>query len=381
MNRYFGQSGNKIPNNNLLAGYQNFSNKNVPFNNNVMLMNNPAFIGSIRDPSFHQRIQNEKQERIRRTKSINDLKMPVDKVTNYIICPIKIEKLTESDAIRLYNDKGTQYGDNAAAKNLLNSWYDSRTNAPYKTFLKASGAVKEDVYQRKYGKQDDLIVQKVSLIDRDQVLLEAKFNELEREIKKHNGELELIYSASEKTKHLEKFEYTNKSKYRVKYDPSNFDDLKKIYKKEQKKIEKVGKRIDDIIESLLDRDDLSKEDLEELQSLTKSKKEEDPLEILEQELMDKLRSELNDEEYNAVLADINGEKTTSPKKSRRIKVTTVKIDESKSEEIEGNENKVKTSKNIKRRITVKKLETNSDDDKYKVDDELIEKYKKQKNKD
>jgi TPP-dependent pyruvate/acetoin dehydrogenase alpha subunit len=53
-------------------------------------------------------------------------------------------------------------------------------------------------------------------------------------------------------------------RYRLEYNPKNSEELKDFYKKEQKKINKEKKMIDDIINNLIENDELSKEEIEKI---------------------------------------------------------------------------------------------------------------------
>ena len=65
------QFNNKYNNNKLLGQYQQFASTNVPFMQNKMLMENPMYMGSIRDPNFYNRINVAKMESMKNIKSID----------------------------------------------------------------------------------------------------------------------------------------------------------------------------------------------------------------------------------------------------------------------------------------------------------------------
>ena len=75
----------------------------------------------------------------------------------------------------------------------------------------------------------------------------------------------IIYSKNEKLKHKKKFQYNNVYKYRLKHNVKDFNELKDFYKKEQKKIEREDKRIDNMISHLMDADILNDEQKQLLQ--------------------------------------------------------------------------------------------------------------------
>jgi len=269
------QFNNKYINNKLVNGYQKHVTTNIPFNNNSMLSNNPQYYGSIQNPDFYDRVNMAKRESMKKYKSVSDLKLSKDQLVKYIINPIKIDKLNENDKkeyINLLNDRSNTYikkGEIDLKKitNYMQQLYAGRKNTPYKNILKKD-LIKKDLYNQEYTKIDDLIVHKVTQFDKNKIRL---LNELESLINKmeiHDNELKIIYSVSEKANHKKQFDYVKKYKNRIKYDPKNYNELKVKYKKEQTKLNKEGKRIDEMIELLLASEQLSSEDISELQKVT-----------------------------------------------------------------------------------------------------------------
>ena len=63
-------------NNNLVNRFQTQKN-NIPFSNNALLNNNPAFMTNSKDSSFYNKINMAKMEQIKRAKNIED--MGIDK--------------------------------------------------------------------------------------------------------------------------------------------------------------------------------------------------------------------------------------------------------------------------------------------------------------
>ncbi len=78
----------------------------------------------------------------------------------------------------------------------------------------------------------------------------------------------MIYSTSHELEHKKKFEYNNKYKYRIKYDPSDHNKLKKdkisYYKREQKKMDNDREKTDAIIEDLVNKGIFDKDELEDI---------------------------------------------------------------------------------------------------------------------
>lgn len=372
------QNAGYMARNHLVNSYQNYSTTNVPFNNNPMLMNNPMFFGSIQDPAFCQRWQMSKIDQLKKAKNINDLNVTHDQLIKYVICPMKAEKLDKEVAIRLFNERDSTYDHSKqdlgkTASKILEQWWNSRTNMPYKNILK------NENYKKDFKTVDDLMVYKVTALDKDKIKLKKEYKKLKKMLETHNSELKVIYSASKEAKYKEDFDYVQKYKYRLKYDPKNFDDLKKFYKKEQKKIVQDTKRIDDMIETFLENADLSQDDmknewdeLEKLKEMDKLEDEtaiEDPIEKLEAELKKQLKAELGKKEYDKLIKELECDPELideQPKKVSKVKVKTIELNNDTNKEPARKKVSVK-SKPIEPVIGV-------------LDDDLLEKYNNRKSK-
>jgi len=326
MNRFSGQHpmNNSYGNNNMVNRFQKYVNNNVPFNNNPMLYNNPTFMGSVKDPQFYQRINNArnlKLDQIRRAKSINDLNLKKDQIVEYVIPTMKINKTSKEEIEKDYNDRMGDF------KQLMEAWWNTRTNDPYKNILK------NENYKKLFKCQNDLIVHKVTSIDKDRIRLDFEFDKLQQLLEKHNDELKIIYSASEESKHKKEFKYVNKYKYRLKHEVQNFEDLKEFYKQEQKKLAKEEKMIDNVIAMIQNIDINDRDDpdynskLQEIKKLSEeidrstqskpTKKKEIDLDSLENEL----RKELGEKEYNKMLKELDED--DNKKEKQKPKFTTV----------------------------------------------------------
>jgi len=398
MSNYFGQLppqfNNRYINNNLVNGYQQFTNTNVPFNANSMLMNNPTFFGSIRDANFYNRVNMAKMEQLRKVNSVKDLNLSEGKLAEYVICPIKIEKMDKSELDNLYSDrtsiyiKKNQSGADIIPQMLM-EWYQNRKNTPYKNILK------NENYTREFNNINDLIVHRVTQLDKDKIRLEQEYEVLSRLLEKHDGELKIIYSSSEETKYKEQFNYINYYKNRIKYDPKNYNDLKKFYKKEQKKINKENERIDQMVEMLIVSDEITKEELAEITKPYEDEDDDTNIDVvfekgekeLERHLEKKLRKELGEEQYNEIMKQVDehisdDEKNNEPqeRKVRKIKISKnkngqVHIDPEEPEKVPIKIRKVKI---ISSKINKDVSESNIIG---QVDDDEMEKYKNRKKKD
>ena len=185
------------------------------------------------------------------------LHLDKDELRNAIIRPIKIEKADKQEIIIKYRDLQS----NISSKKELEDLWKKRTNQTYKNIIK------DEKYQKKdYKKKEDLIIHKVTNADKFGVDTELK--DFQGKIETQNGELKIQYSSSKEVEHKKKFEYNNKYKYTVKYDPKAHEELKdnnvEYFKKEQEKNEKDKKKVDDIIQNLINSDILSEEEKKDL---------------------------------------------------------------------------------------------------------------------
>jgi len=354
-------------NNSFINGYNNISTNDVPFMNNAILMNNPMYYGSIRDSNFYQRINMERMERMKNIKSVNDLGLSKNKLTEYVICPLKIEKNNDSkEMLTLYDQKNQTYNNlnlNLKSKkcyekngiiyvdfdnknnDYIQKLHSSRTNVPYKNILK-----NED-YTKEFKTIQDLIVHHITLKDKDKYELLKKYEELDEKLKRHNGELKIIFHTSKENEHKEKFDYVNYYKHKISYDPQKYDDLKKYYKKEQQKISKSNKRLENMIELLLEND-LSQEELNEMQK---------------NEIIDESETSIVSYEKNT---EIEKELELDFERAMEKEFGKENLDKMIKEITDSNSNN--NSSKPKRRVTVKTTKT----DVGLVDDDELEKYKK-----
>lgn len=125
----------------------------------------------------------------------------------------------------------------------------ARTNQPYKNILPASEIKKE------YKSSDELVVYRVKPEDKNKAIFQENANHMTQEISQHNKELADTYSVVRRSECEKEFEYNRVEKYNVKYDPTEFKDMKEnivdYYKKEQMEQEKDKKCVDDIIEKMI----------------------------------------------------------------------------------------------------------------------------------
>ncbi len=382
----------KMPNNNMAGnkmvnGYQQFVNTNVPFNNNSMLSNNPAFFGNIRDPNFFNRVNMAKMEQVQKVKKISDLNLSKDQLTNYVICPIKVERMNKEELRKDYDTKGSTYinlwdNDPTKVPKLIKELWAGRKNTPYKNILK------NESYTKEFKNIEDLLVHRYTQLDKDKIKLLKEFETLLGLLETHDSELKVIYSASEETKHKKQFEYITKYKHRIQYDPKNYNDLKKYYKREQKKINKENKRVDEMIELLIASEDLTEAEIELIRKETKIDEDIDDAEMLqiiekgekdlEKKLEKQLKKELGKDNYKQLMDAFNqnmAEDDDQPNESKK-KVT---IKSSKSKKHDDNHNDVEEKQTKK--VSKKKNNDNNDNTKEEKLNKKISRNSKTNNDD
>jgi hypothetical protein len=366
-------------NNNLVNRFQSQKN-NIPFNNNALLNNNPTFMANSKDSSFYNKINMAKLEQIKRAKNIEDMGIDKKQIMDLIISPIVINKTKKIELDEALNEIIPQY----SSKNnkFLEEWWGSRTNQPYKNIIKKDlfnkdfkKYYKDNIFNTNVKDKKDLLIHKITDADSDSLLLEAEFDLLSGIIEKHNDELKVIYSASKKNKYKKEFEYVQNYRYRLEYNPKNSEELKDFYKKEQKKINKEKRMIDDVINNLIENDQLTSEEIEKLNSELSVTKKSSKIENLEDELRKELGDDFDEIIDNIDIDDlddldnltdlISGELDKKKRvKSGNIKMTSTNTSSKKSkvEEIEVIEEELKP----KKKITVKTIKNNVDKEENKI---------------
>jgi hypothetical protein len=208
-----------------------------------------------------------------------------DELKNLIIKPQKIEKPN-------INIKSLVDSRDSINKKDLEDSIKKRINQPYK------GIIKDFDYSKIREKhEEDLVVHKVTEVDKDKKIFDEKMGNFKKEIADQNKNIKDTYSLDKKTAHKKEFDYQHKYKYRVKIDTPDNDELRvdriEFYKKEQNKIEENKKKIDDILLNLIDSGILS----ENMESINYDKIDTNELEL-------KLKIAFGEEEFEKLLKDI-----------------------------------------------------------------------------
>jgi hypothetical protein len=323
---------NRPMNNNLVNKFQSYMNTNTPFQKNPLLNNNPNFMSNSRDSSFFNKINLTKLEQIKRARNIEEIGMDKNQLTDIIISPITINKTNKKELDEIYNDIVP------IQKKIVEEWWNTRTNQPYKNIIKKDlfhkdykKYYRDDIFNTNIKDKKELLVHKVTTADADSLLLEAEFDLLSDIIEKHNDELKTIYSTSKKNQYKKEFEYVQNYRYRLEYNPKNSEELKDYYKKEQKKINKEKKMIDDIISTLIENDELTKDEIDklnkEINTFDKNNKKSSKIDNLEEELRKELGDDFEDIINNITIdSDDDIIDNKNEKMKKKINVSTSKIE-------------------------------------------------------
>jgi hypothetical protein len=203
-----------------------------------------------------QRVLQEKQKyEMKLLEKINEVKRMQPKDLSKIIVPSEIvSKPKNEHELNIKRvDKERDYN-----PSLIGYW-KTRTNQPYKNILKNID------YTKKIENKEDLIIYKINKNDKSELV--SELNELQEKIKKQNDDILELFSKDKQDEYKRKFEYNNKYLFRLPYNPKDSSDLKEEYleeyKKKQEEMEKGKKRIDEIIETLIESKTIVIESLDE----------------------------------------------------------------------------------------------------------------------
>lgn len=250
------RTDNKLINNYMM------SQQNPSFNNNLLLKNSYEQFGD-------QMRQAKNTHNINKIEFLSNLEQQygVDRIRDAIIEPTKVvmTELEKRKQHEITNQLSSEY--DVKDKNhltMLRTHWNMRTNDPYKNIIK------DDKYFSKFLKENlvrgkrvsaldekkmmgELIVHRVTNADKDGV--KEKFDEFANGLEKHNNELKIIYSSTKEAEHAQKFAYNHKEKFRIKYNPSDHNELKSnkivMYKKVQQELEQDKIKKDNILEDLI----------------------------------------------------------------------------------------------------------------------------------
>jgi len=362
------------------VNYTGNNSSNNMFSQNAMISNNPNF--SMKDAQFYNKIQMAKLEQIKRAQNIDQMGMTKKELYEHIIDPHKIDKTPKVEIEKdLTKIEGMYTIDKINQSNeFLKDLWKKRTNTPYKNVIKKElfdkeykKYYKDDIFKKDINDKKQLMVHKVIKdVDADEIMLEAEFELLSSILEKHNKELKSIYSVSNKNKFKQDFEYAQKYKYRLEYNPKDAEELKDFYKKEQKKINKENKMLDEIIDMLVEQDELNEDEIKEL-----NKKLEQPN-----------RSSSSGEEHKIILN--NNKKSLEDELKEEfgedLNDIIEALDDSKEDdENNNNDNKIKAKPKItstpiikKNKLAIKSTSLNKNTEDSSISEDLKDFYKNRK---
>jgi hypothetical protein len=219
-----------------------------------MVNQNPNFFNNMQNPQFQDKIQMLKMQRVNQVRSINELNINKEKLSDYVICPMKIEKGNNEDVDKEFKNISSNY------QEIRENLWKQRTNQPYKNIIKDAD------FNKSFNSKEDLLIHKVTKADSDPKKFEKEFKNLKERLKKEDNELKnVIFTESRKEEHRKRFNYIKKFKRRVNFNPKDFSDLKKAYEQEVKSIEKRGNMITEVLDKYMDSDRFSIEDKKRIQ--------------------------------------------------------------------------------------------------------------------
>ena len=207
-------------------------------------------------------------------------------LSNFIIRPTKIikEKVNIKDMTdKRDEEQENEYDDIRKNKKMVNN--------PYKGIIS-----KDDFdYDKLIENEEDLVVYRAQLSDKDKKIFDKKFKKFKKNKKKDDNDIKETYSKSKEAEHKKEFEYNQKYKYSSKIDDSEVDgdgenlrsDRIEFYKKEQQKAEHKKNEIDGLLIGLVESGIIS----ENMDSIDLDK-------IDENELEKRLRDVIGEEDFD-----------------------------------------------------------------------------------
>src|SRR5436309_2677649 len=91
--------------NKLTQSHKSFMNQPINFMNNQMLNNNPLYVSNICNQQFYQQMMLQREEQMRKIRSVSDLGMTREKITEYVIAPLKIQRSDKNEIEKLHNEE------------------------------------------------------------------------------------------------------------------------------------------------------------------------------------------------------------------------------------------------------------------------------------
>ena len=313
-------------NNMFVKDYQQHQQQNIPFRGNDLLTCNQQMVNMYDNNQLQQYLQMARMKRLQKAKIMSNVKISDTELTNYVIGPMKVEKAPINELESEHRNMESCYVITAKKKDKSSkSEYDSnpylkqlwnkRTNQPYKRIM-----YKEN-WEKEINDENDLVVHTVTKKDKNKKKLKKTYKKLLKINKEDNKQIAEIYSTDNELKHMRDFQYSHVYKYRLKHKAKNHEDMTKIYKAEQKKINKEKNEIQSALTMLLNSDILPEEDKIALQKEL-SKNSDKMLDTKTYKLKSKeknLKEILGEKEFKKLSKEVDEEYKKSTKKKKKDK--------------------------------------------------------------
>lgn len=143
----------------------------------------------------------------------------------------------------IYQEVDKRYNNNK----LVEDYWKKRTNQPYKNILY------DQEYNKQITKEEDLVISNIKNI---QKINPDQIANYENTVKRHNDELNNIYSTNNEKEHFKQFQYNLKHKYRI-TGPVADDQMSlkrnriMFYQKEQEKLDQNRQEREKLIDNVV----------------------------------------------------------------------------------------------------------------------------------
>lgn len=362
--------------NKLIARYQSYNETSQRKNahSNPLLSSIPTMKNQ-QDPYLQQKLYTAKLEQLQKANSTSDLSVSEEQLREYIICPLKITKEDPSIVESKHTERKNDY--------TLESLKRISTlckNIPYKTISDGKNI------QKDFKNQNELILHTVTEIDRDKIKLLDQFLELEKILDLDTNEIKRMFPDEDEEINRQNFEYVQKFKYRIKYNPRDFNDLKRKYQRKQNKIKEKYKQIENHINEILDGEEMKNFTEEEKQLLRNATDEiSDEIKKSQLDMKESLKLHL-EEQFGKKKYDKLMEHTDLSEIIESITNDEIEEKNSEKEDVTQENTQDKMKEKTQKKITVKtlpkpsqteqKTEDKSEDTNSEINAELLFKYKR-----
>lgn len=266
-------NNNYIAKNKLLSQWENTQKHNQNFQNNALLQNN-QFCKQNMQNRMQQMQYIKKMQQLRKMQLMQQMQNKIKQYTKNLLEPITVEednsevsnKFNSMEAMREKEKKDEKVIDIMTGKELRIN------NTPYKQIIIDKKYGGND-YKKTHKRQtfiEDMIIHKVTDVDKNIDKFKEELEEKEKKVKKHNKKLKKIYADEKKEEHMKKFEYRKTYVYEQAKETeqsSDHTDMKKNmlknYEKQQKEWEKDNIKVSNLVQDLKNKGILTEEQMNE----------------------------------------------------------------------------------------------------------------------